>query len=108
MINMLKNMVSSAFYAPVARNMEQNGALQAQKGIQNIAQTQITSGVQSLQKISPVSTGLETGNNPFLNPFVHQTSNSNYGINKPVKGGYFAGYYNGKPNIVGRRLFLEA
>ena len=31
-----------------------------------------------------------------------------YGINKPVKGGYFAGYYNGKPNIAGRRLFIEA
>ena len=27
--------------------------------------------------------------------------------NKPVKGGYFAGYYNGKQNIVGRRLFIE-
>ena len=24
-----------------------------------------------------------------------------------VKGGYFAGYYNGKQNIVGRRLFVE-
>ena len=47
--------------------------------------------------------------NPFENPFVNQQSkSSSYGINKPVKGGYFAGYYNGKPNIVGRRLFLEA
>ena len=37
-------------------------------------------------------------------------SNSNsafYGKNQPVRGGYFAGYYNVKPNIVGKRLFLE-
>ena len=27
--------------------------------------------------------------------------------NRPVSGGYFAGYYNNKPNIVGQRLFLE-
>ena len=51
--------------------------------------------------------------NPFANssanPFMSQSSiNSNfYGKNKPVRGGYFAGYYNGKPNIVGRRLFVE-
>ena len=51
--------------------------------------------------------------NPFMtqssNPFMSNTSvNSNfYGKNNPVRGGYFAGYYNGKPNIVGRRLFLE-
>ncbi len=49
-------------------------------------------------------------NNPFENPFVQTSSNSssNYGVNKPVKGGYFAGYYNGEPNIVGRKLFIEA
>lgn len=47
--------------------------------------------------------------NPFENPFVQQQSKtSSYGINKPVRGGYFAGYYNGKPNIVGRKLFIEA
>ena len=27
--------------------------------------------------------------------------------NTPVRGGYFAGYYNGKQNIVGQRLFIE-
>ena len=32
---------------------------------------------------------------------------NNYAKNRPVKGGYFAGYYNGKPNIVGQRLFVE-
>lgn len=51
--------------------------------------------------------------NPFAsqstNPFMSNSSiNSNfYGKNQPVRGGYFAGYYNGKPNIVGRKLFLE-
>ncbi len=55
-------------------------------------------------------------NNPFsliaqdnLNPFLSTTfgTSSHYGKNQPVQGGYFAGYYNGKPNIVGRRLFIE-
>lgn len=44
--------------------------------------------------------------NPFVtakgaNPFAY------YGQNRPVSGGYFAGYYNNQPNIVGRRLFIE-
>ena len=47
-----------------------------------------------------------TGGNPFVTP-----KNSNpfatYGQNRPVAGGYFAGYYNNQPNIVGRRLFIE-
>jgi hypothetical protein len=30
-----------------------------------------------------------------------------YGKNMPVSGGYFAGYHNEKPNIVGRKLFIE-
>ena len=52
--------------------------------------------------------------NPFAtkeneNPFLSTTfgSSSTYGKNQPVAGGYFAGYYNGKPNIVGRKLFIE-
>lgn len=54
-----------------------------------------------------------TNANPFAmqstNPFVGNSSTSInfYGKNQPVRGGYFAGYYNGKPNIVGKRLFLE-
>lgn len=48
------------------------------------------------------------GYNPFENPFVQPATRNNYAVNRPVKGGYFAGYYNGKPNIVGRRLFIEA
>ena len=53
-------------------------------------------------------------NNPFAksdseNPFMSTSygTSSTYGKNQPVAGGYFAGYYNGKPNIVGRRLFVE-
>ncbi len=48
-------------------------------------------------------------NNPYgNNPFVNYKGNSlNYAKNNPVRGGYFAGYYNGKQNIVGRRLFIE-
>ncbi len=46
---------------------------------------------------------------PSTNPFMQSTSISSnfYGKNQPVRGGYFAGYYNGKPNIVGRKLFVE-
>lgn len=57
------------------------------------------------------TTAVQTnGYNPFENPFVQSSTKrvTNYAVNKPVKGGYFAGYYNGKPNIVGRRLFIEA
>ena len=47
----------------------------------------------------------------FTNPFVSSASTNNpfrsYGQNRPVQGGYFAGYYNNKPNIVGQRLFIE-
>ena len=51
--------------------------------------------------------------NPFSsgNPFVtsqNQNPFATYGQNRPVLGGYFAGYYNNQPNIVGRRLFIEA
>jgi hypothetical protein len=48
-------------------------------------------------------------NNPFASPFIGIQNNNNdlYGQNKPITGGYFAGYYNGKPNIVGSRLFVE-
>lgn len=56
----------------------------------------------------------KTGVNPFAagagNPFVSSQSSNPfefYGQNRPVSGGYFAGYYNNQPNIVGRRLFIE-
>ena len=45
------------------------------------------------------------GNNPFMN--YNGNSLNSYAKNAPVRGGYFAGYYNGKQNIVGQRLFIE-
>ena len=47
--------------------------------------------------------------NPFASPFVNsQNKQQDFGWkNQPVMGGYFAGYYNGKPNIVGKRLFVS-
>lgn len=47
--------------------------------------------------------------NPFGNHFLKAKDDNRdtYGRNKPVLGGFFAGYYNGKPNIVGTRLFVE-
>ncbi len=66
-----------------------------------IAQPQLP---QNPQTVKPVESS-----NPFNpNPFVTTTVDMNtYAKNRPVQGGYFAGYYNGKPNIVGRRLFVE-
>jgi len=54
-----------------------------------------------------------SSSNPFAsnNPFVNSNLENpfaTYGQNRPVAGGYFAGYYNNQPNIVGRRLFIEA
>ena len=45
-------------------------------------------------------------NNPFVNLNGNNLENK-YAKNQPVRGGYFAGYYNGKQNIVGQRLFIE-
>ncbi len=61
---------------------------------------------QSTQVTVPV----KNSSNPYSNnPFVDYNGNSlnNYAKNSPVRGGYFAGYYNGKQNIVGQRLFIE-
>ncbi len=64
----------------------------------------------SINTTSPVVRQTQS-NNPYSNnPFVNYNGNrynQYYAQNKPVKGGYFAGYYNGKQNIVGRRLFIE-
>jgi len=67
------------------------------------------------KQTTQVTKKLPVANNPFAkslgNPFVNSYTGSNnpfYGQNRPVSGGYFAGYYNGKPNIVGTRLFIEA
>lgn len=47
--------------------------------------------------------------NPFATPFITVQSKRQafYGKNTPVSGGYFAGYYNGRQNIVGRKLFIN-
>ena len=73
----------------------------------------ITKSLYSTNAI-PVKQISTKSNNPFAsnenqNPFLSTTfgSSSHYGKNQPVAGGYFAGYYNGKPNIVGRKLFIE-
>ncbi len=63
----------------------------------------------SVQTPAPVThkTSNPYGNNPFVNYNGNQYESATYAKNKPVSGGYFAGYYNGKQNIVGRRLFIE-
>ena len=64
----------------------------------------ITKSIQTTQS-APVSS--KKSYNPFAqdqNPFLGSgfSSSQSYGKNTPVMGGYFAGYYNGKPNIVVR------
>jgi len=60
--------------------------------------------LQASTAVSPIS------NNPFAKPITaaNQRNYTIYAKNNPVQGGYFAGYYNGKANIVGQRLFVEA
>ncbi len=74
----------------------------------------LTKSLSSTSQIAPSRQITPKTNNPFSNnenenPFLATTfgSNSSYGKNRPIQGGYFAGYYNGKPNIVGRKLFIE-
>ena len=62
---------------------------------------QAPAGVRQSSETNPYS------NNPFVSYNGNSFSSRFYAQNKPVKGGYFAGYYNGKQNIVGRRLFIE-
>jgi len=45
--------------------------------------------------------------NPFASPFVSGPKKGFEGVNQPIKGGYFAGYHNGKKNIVGKKLFVS-
>lgn len=80
------------------------------EGLQNffssVMATSNTANVAPVKKTQVYS-------NPFANPFLSQDleqmnkSNETYGKNNPFPGGYFAGYYNNKPNIVGRKLFVE-
>ena len=63
------------------------------------------------QNIQPVTVTPRTAvsENPFASPFITVQSKrqSYYGKNNPAQGGYFAGYYNGKQNIVGRKIFID-
>jgi hypothetical protein len=59
--------------------------------------------VGSVEKL-PIQTASQVSGNPFLGQ--DKVDSSIYGKNKPVPGGYFAGYYNGQPNIVGQKLFI--
>ena len=73
----------------------------------------ITKSLSSTNQVATISKTSVQSNNPFKeqneNPFLTTTfgSSYSYGKNQPISGGYFAGYYNGKPNIVGRKLFIE-
>ena len=58
----------------------------------------------AIQKQNQVASGGTVGKNPF----IQNATNETYGKNSPSKSGYFAGYYNGQPNIVGKRIFIEA
>lgn len=76
----------------------------------SIVSNALVSSSVSSKSAQPIKSATVNGN-PFANPFVSDYNSGHsrnfYGKNNPVKGGYFAGYYNGKPNIVGQRLFLE-
>lgn len=77
-----------------------------QNFLSNVMSTQSTVATSPIQKP-------QTYSNPFANPFLSQNlermnqQESTYGKNRPSQTGYFAGYYNNKPNIVGKRLFIE-
>lgn len=65
--------------------------------------TQVLSGQRITQTVPVRSNSASlSGRNPFVN-----YNQNTYAKNNPVRGGYFAGYYNGKQNIVGQRLFIE-
>lgn len=66
----------------------------------------LTPSTHATTPIAPptIPTAQTVNGNPFLNN--NNTDNSIYGKNMPVPGGYFAGYHNGKPNIVGKKLFV--
>ena len=70
----------------------------------SLSSTSITPVKKSEVSYNPFSANSEN-ENPFLSTSFG--SSSYYGKNQPVAGGYFAGYYNGKPNIVGQKLFIE-
>ena len=67
--------------------------------------TQVLSGQNVTRTSALRSTPASMGRNPFVS--YNGYSANSYAKNNPVRGGYFAGYYNGKQNIVGQKLFIE-
>ena len=61
----------------------------------------------SISTPASVQISQSASNNPFTSANIMNNKKDFYAKNQPVAGGYFAGYYNGKPNIVGRKLFIE-
>lgn len=74
--------------------------------LSNVFSSQQAPASVSMPAMRPVSNN-PFSNNPFVNYNGHTYNSATYGKNTPVRGGYFAGYYNGKQNIVGQRLFVE-
>ncbi len=72
-----------------------------------LSQVLMPSQVQTTAPVVMKPSSNPYDNNPFVSYNGHQYSSGTYAKNNPVRGGYFAGYYNGKQNIVGRRLFVE-
>jgi hypothetical protein len=72
--------------------------------INNTFQPLLVQNIQPARLTKPV-----INENPFATPFitVQNKRQSFYGKNTPVQGGYFAGYHNGKQNIVGRKIFID-
>lgn len=73
--------------------------------ISNAFQSPMIKPIETMPSDNPFATS-EKSNFSFSGSAF--SSNKNYGKNMPVPGGYFAGYYNNKPNIVGQRLYIEA
>ena len=80
-------------------------------GIVSLLTKVLVPSTNNAAAVATTSQGTTVSGNPFGNaygnPFVSPRTYSGYAKNRPVSGGYFAGYYNNKPNIVGQRLFLE-
>ncbi len=80
-----------------------------EKSLNNIFSQKFVPMPTKTSTVTRTTTGTSF-NNPFIsaNTQNFKTENKTYGVNKPALNGYYAGEYNGKPNIVGKRLFLEA
>ncbi len=77
-------------------------------GIQSLlAQVFRATGTQVAAPVQAPVTTTSQNRNPFVNYNGNSLNSNTYAKNSPVRGGYFAGYHNGKQNIVGQRLFIE-